>query len=44
MIYGPYTKDGARFWYGIYLDALVLGSTDKETARKLVNYFETYLK
>jgi hypothetical protein len=43
MIYGPFTKKGAQFWLGIYMDALVIGSTDKETARKYINYFETYL-
>jgi hypothetical protein len=43
MIHGPYTKQGAKFWLGIYMDALVIGSTDKETARKYINYFETYL-
>jgi hypothetical protein len=43
MIHGPFTKKGAQFWLGVYIDALVIGSTDKEIARKYIALFESYL-
>jgi hypothetical protein len=41
--YGPCTKKGALFLYQMYLDALVIGSMDKETAKKNMAFYKLYL-
>jgi len=43
MTYGPYTKKAAAFLYQVYLDALVIGSTDKETCKKYMAFYSMYL-
>ncbi len=33
----------AAFLYQVYLDALVIGSTDKETCKKYMAFYQMYL-
>ena len=43
MKYGPHTKEGAKFLYQVYLDALVIGSADQEICRKFMAFYQMYL-
>jgi hypothetical protein len=41
--YGPFTQKSAKFHVELYIDALVIGSMNSDTAKKYIKFYSTYL-
>ncbi len=41
--YGPFTQKSAKYYVEIYIDALVIGNMNLDTARKYIKFYSTYL-
>jgi hypothetical protein len=43
MIYGPVTKQGAKYMYAFYSSEAVIGSINWATAKRFMDFYKTYL-
>ncbi len=41
--HGPFTKEGAKYWYAFYSAESVIGSIDWPTAKKMMDFYKLYL-
>jgi hypothetical protein len=41
--YGPFTKQGAKYWYCFYSAEAVIGSIEWPRAKRLMDFYSLYL-
>lgn len=42
-MYGPVTKERAKYMYSLYSSEAVIGSIDWPTAKKMIDFYKMYL-